>query len=77
MILKVNHDQNSKVELNFDVQVEAVGVTEEPVTVESPEYYFKQLDGKVVKLDVLRYSPFAASPDVGGSAPWTGSESPK
>jgi hypothetical protein len=68
-ILKANQDQGFKVELKFYVQVEAVGVSDKPVTVESPEYEFKQLDGRVVKLEVLRYPPFAVSPDAGGSAP--------
>lgn len=68
-ILKANHDQVVKVELKFYVQVEAVGVSDKPLTVESPEYEFKQLDGRVVKLEVLRYPPFAVSPDAGGSAP--------
>ena len=68
-ILKANHDQNYKVELKFYVQVEAVGVTDEPVTVESPEYELKQLDGRVIKLEVLKYPPFTGSPDAGGLAP--------
>jgi hypothetical protein len=52
-IVKINADRTDKIDINFRVEVEAVGVVDESVTVKSPEYELQVRDGRVTKLEVI------------------------
>ena len=52
-IVKVNDDRNDKIQMNFRVEVEAVGVADEPIIVESPEYEIQVRHGRVTKLEPI------------------------
>ena len=73
-ILEANDNRNNRIEMKFYVQVEAQGVSDQPVPpIDSPVYSLRVLDGLVINLDVLSWSPESS----GGSAPQTGSALPR
>jgi hypothetical protein len=50
-IVKLSGDQSRKIDITFYVEVEAVGVNDEPVTAKSPSYELEVRDGLVTKLE--------------------------
>src|SRR5262249_16341815 len=52
-VVKLSGDQTLKIDVQFYVEVEAVGMDDKPVTVRSPEYELQVRDGAVTKLEVV------------------------
>jgi hypothetical protein len=52
-IMKLSGDQSRKIDMVFYVEVEAQGVTDEPVTETSPPYELEVREGRVTKLEPI------------------------
>ena len=53
-LISANGDRTDRIDMRFYVQVEAVGVSDDPVEVNSPEYHFTYRDGRR-ELNVVRH----------------------
>jgi hypothetical protein len=54
-LISVNGNRTDRIDMKFYVQIEAVGVADDPVTINSPEYHFTYAEGRARELKVLRY----------------------
>jgi hypothetical protein len=53
-LISMNGNRADRIDMKFHVEVEAVGVEDDPVTINSPEYHFTFAEGRR-ELRVLRY----------------------
>jgi hypothetical protein len=55
-LVSLNGNRTDRLDMKFHIEVEAMGVADRPVTVDSPRYHLIVLDGNVTTLDPLKWS---------------------